>query len=131
VTSAPEFVLSGQVGDFEPELFVDGCLHRCLGVVDDVVEIAEAGDESPDVVLGELADRLRAVAAGMADVTRQRGRHGCPSQKVTVGQIRQHRHGGAAGFPEWRGTDSGMAAFGGCVPHTFATVSLRRAAASG
>src|SRR5260370_38183597 len=32
----PEFVLSGQVGDLEPELFVDGCLHGCLGVADDV-----------------------------------------------------------------------------------------------
>jgi hypothetical protein len=60
----PEFVLSGQVGDLEPELFVDGCLHRWLGVVDDVVQIAEAGDQGPDVVIGELVpleNRIRLV----------------------------------------------------------------------
>src|ERR1700691_1283219 len=66
----PEFVLSGQVSDLEPELLVDGCLHRWLGVMDDVVQIAEASDQSPNVVLGELTDRLRAVPAGVA------GEHG-------------------------------------------------------
>jgi hypothetical protein len=42
---SPEFVLSGQVGDLEPELFVDGCLQRWLGVADDIAQVAQAGDE--------------------------------------------------------------------------------------
>src|SRR5207253_17419 len=50
----PDFVLPGQVSDFEPELLVDGCLHGGRGVVDDVTEVAEAGDEGADVVFGQL-----------------------------------------------------------------------------
>jgi hypothetical protein len=45
-----EFVLSGQVGDLEPELLVDGCLYGGLGVVDDVAQVAEAGEDGADVV---------------------------------------------------------------------------------
>src|SRR5271165_1358908 len=62
----PDFVLSGQVGDLEPELFVDGCLHGGLGVADDVAQVAQAGDEGADVVFGELADGRVAVLAGVA-----------------------------------------------------------------
>jgi hypothetical protein len=62
--------LSGQVGDLEAELFVDGCFHWWLGVVDDVAQVAEAGDEGADVVFGELAGRLVVVSAGGA------GEHG-------------------------------------------------------
>ena len=36
--------MSGQVGDLEPELLVDGCLHGGLGVADDVAQVAQAGD---------------------------------------------------------------------------------------
>ncbi len=71
--------MSGQVGDLEAELFVYDCLHRWLGVVDDVAQIAEAGDQSADVVLGELAGRLRAVPraaiAPMAITKRDVGGH--------------------------------------------------------
>jgi hypothetical protein len=62
--------LSGQVSDLEPKQFVDGCLYRCLAVVDDVAQVAEAGDEGADVVLGELAGRFVVVPAGRA------GEHG-------------------------------------------------------
>jgi hypothetical protein len=50
--------LSRQVGDLEPELFVDGCLHRWLGVADDVAQVAEAGDVVADVAFGELGAGL-------------------------------------------------------------------------
>ncbi len=62
--------MSGQVGDLEAELFVDGGLHRWLGVVNDVAQVAEAGDEVTDVVFGKLAGRLVVVSAGGA------GEHG-------------------------------------------------------
>ena len=52
----PDFVFSGQVGDLEPHLLVDGCLDGGLGVADDVPQVAEAGDEGADVVFGELAE---------------------------------------------------------------------------
>lgn len=58
--------MSGQVGDLEPELVADGCLGRGLGVVDDVAQVGEAGDQSADVVLGELAGRFRVVSASGA-----------------------------------------------------------------
>jgi hypothetical protein len=32
--------LFGQVGDLEPELFVDGCLQHWLGVADDITQVA-------------------------------------------------------------------------------------------
>ena len=70
-----EFVLSGQVGDLEPELFVDGCLHLWLGVLDDVAQVAEAGDEVADVVFDELAGVL-AVAGWRRGRARQRARPG-------------------------------------------------------
>jgi len=55
---SPEFVLSGQVGDLEPELPVDGCLHGGVGGADDVSQVAEADDEGSDVVFGEPAAGL-------------------------------------------------------------------------
>jgi len=58
--------LSGVVGDFEPELLVDGCLGGGLSVVDDVAQVAEAGDKGTDVVFGELPGGWLAVAAGVA-----------------------------------------------------------------
>ena len=58
--------MSGQAGDLESELLVDGCLHGGLGVADDVVQVAEAGDEGADVVFGELADGRVRVLAGVA-----------------------------------------------------------------
>jgi hypothetical protein len=57
--------LSGQVGDLEPELLVDSCLHGGVSGADDSTQVAEAGDEGPDVVFGELAAGL---AANLADV---------------------------------------------------------------
>jgi hypothetical protein len=62
----PEFALSGQAGDLEPELLVDGCLHGRLGVADDVVQVAQSGDEGADVVFGELAYGRVRVLAGVA-----------------------------------------------------------------
>ena len=56
----------GQVGDLEPELFIDGSLHGGLSIADDVAQVAEAGDEGTDVVFGELADGGVAVLAGVA-----------------------------------------------------------------
>ena len=58
--------MSGLVGDFEPELFVDGCLGGGLSVAEDVAQVVEAGDEGADVVFGELADRRLAVLSGVA-----------------------------------------------------------------
>jgi hypothetical protein len=63
---SPEFVLSGQVGDLEPELPVDGCLHGGVGGADDATQVAEAGDEGSDVVFGEPAAGLAAGLAGVA-----------------------------------------------------------------
>jgi hypothetical protein len=57
----PDFVLSGQVCDLEPELLVDSCLHGRRSIVDDVTEVTEAGDESADVVFGQLGGGLPAV----------------------------------------------------------------------
>ena len=62
----PDFVLSGQVSDFEPELFVDGCLHGGCGIADDVAQVAEASDEGADVVFSERADGWVAVLGGVA-----------------------------------------------------------------
>ncbi len=67
---SPDFVFSGQVRDLEAELLVDGGLDGGLGVADDVAQVAEAGDEGADVVLGELVGRLVVVPAGGA------GEHG-------------------------------------------------------
>jgi hypothetical protein len=66
--------LFGQVGDLEPELFVDGSLHGGLCVADDVAQVAEAGDEGADVVFGELTDGRVAVLAGVAGRARRRAR---------------------------------------------------------
>ena len=60
----PDFVLSGQVGDLEPHLLVDGCLDGGLGVSDDVPQVAEAGDKGADVDFGELAEVRRAGVTG-------------------------------------------------------------------
>jgi len=51
----PEFGLSGQVGDLEPELVVDGCFLRRSGIADDIAQVAEGSDEGADVVFGEPA----------------------------------------------------------------------------
>ena len=58
--------LSGQVGDLEPELLVDGCLHGGISGADDVTQVAEADDEGADVVFGEPAAGLAADLAGVA-----------------------------------------------------------------
>jgi hypothetical protein len=63
---SPDFASSRQVGDLEPELVVDGCLHGGVSVADDFMQVAEADDEGTDVVFGELA-------AGLAGVAGQRG----------------------------------------------------------
>src|SRR5689334_19964540 len=60
----PDFVSSGQVGDLEPHLLIDGCLDGGLGVADDVPQVTEAGDEDVDVVFGELAEGRRAGVTG-------------------------------------------------------------------
>ena len=62
--------MSGQVGDLEAELFVDGCLHGRLGLADNVAQVAETGDEGADVVFGQLGGGL---TAGLAGVARKRG----------------------------------------------------------
>jgi hypothetical protein len=62
----PEFALSGQVGDLEPELLVDGCLDGGVGVADDVTQVAETGDEGADVTFGEPAACVTAALAGVA-----------------------------------------------------------------
>src|SRR6266567_6834707 len=67
---SPDFVFSGQVGDLEPHLLVDGRLDGGLGAADDVAQVAQAGDEGADVVFGEpAAGRL----TGLAGVAGERG----------------------------------------------------------
>ena len=62
--------MSGQVGDLEPELLVDGCLHGGISCADDVTQVAEADDEGADVVFGKPAAGLAADLAGVASERR-------------------------------------------------------------
>ena len=49
--------MSGLEGDPEPELIVDSCLIGRLGGADDIAQVAETGDEGPDVIFGEPVAR--------------------------------------------------------------------------
>ncbi len=63
---SPDFAFSGQVGDLEPELIVDGCLRGRVSIADDLIQFAEADDEGANVVFGEPAVGLAAALAGVA-----------------------------------------------------------------
>ena len=63
--------MSGQVGDLEPELLVDGCLYGGIGGADDVTQVAEADDEGADVVFGEPAAGLAADLVGAENLRHQ------------------------------------------------------------
>ena len=62
----PDFCLSGLEGDLEPELIVDGCFLGGDGVVDDVAQVAEAGDERADVADGKPAAGVMPGLGGVA-----------------------------------------------------------------